>query len=68
MCRTQSLLRSILTILPIALVLLAGCGGTSGGNGEFSQEFEKPETTLQPVVDPPDTGDELSPRERRQMD
>ncbi|WP_152049396.1 hypothetical protein [Tautonia marina] len=65
MLRTRSLLHSILTILPL---LLAGCGGTGGGNGEFSQEFEKPETTLAPVVDPPDTGDDLSPRERRQMD
>lgn len=53
-------------LLPAAtLTLMVGCGGAGGGSGEFAQEFEKPDTPAPEVTLPPDTGDDLSPRDRR---
>lgn len=51
-------------LLPAAAMLL-GCGGDTGGSGELSREFEKPAEPPKDVTLPPDTGDDLHPRERR---
>lgn len=65
--------RNRLMFVPVAALLVAlalpGCGGSGGGGGgDFSQDFEPPATPPATVQDPPDTGDELSPRERRNQD
>ena len=67
MSRTQLLRRTTLSAALLSAILgLPGCGGSEGGTDEFTQEFEKPDVAPAPaVVDPPDTGDALSPRERR---
>ncbi len=63
MIQRQLLLLAQILLL-VATVGFIGCGGGEG-TGDLSQEFEKPETPPQSVQDPPDTGDELSPRDRR---
>jgi hypothetical protein len=68
MYRTRLPHRSmILSPALLAMIFaLPGCGGGGGGSGEFAQEFEKPDAAPAPaVVDPPDTGEDLSPRDRR---
>lgn len=51
--------------LSSAALMLAGCGGSTGGSGELSQDFEKPAAPPAAVSNPPDSGDAQSPRDRR---
>lgn len=54
---------AVALLAPTAVMVASGCGDSA----EFSREFEKPETTAPPVTDPPDTGEDLSPRDRRRQ-
>lgn len=52
----------LLTGLPT----FAGCGTDEYNGKDTAQDFEKPAATAAPAkTDPPDTGEDLSPRERR---
>ncbi|RUL89110.1 hypothetical protein [Tautonia sociabilis] len=60
----RSQIAKTLLAFPTVLVALPGCGGGAGEPG-FNQEFEPPAAAPPAVENPADTGEDLSPRERR---